>query len=201
MAAKPNFTVETLGEAKIPSPITYSTVLGDAIANYVRDDEYVLYDIEADAERESKAYTAAQLLQKAGPRQQIYFSPGHVHAAIVTCGGLCPGLNDVIRAITRCLWYRVIVKPIGRRDAKKLETRPETGIRDSYAGESPPELRWRRPYLGYKPISTEIPADPDRLRVATQQDVPVAPDVRSRRSVQFSNEESKPGGARPIFTR
>ncbi len=106
MATEPDFTVDTLGKAKIPSPITYSTVEGDAIASYVRDDERVLYDIEADVQGESKAYTPAQLLQKAGPRQKIYFSPSHVHAAIVTCGGLCPGLNDVIRAITRCLWYR-----------------------------------------------------------------------------------------------
>ena len=49
MATTPDFTVETLGEAKIPSPITYSTVRGDAIANYVRDDERILYDIEAEA--------------------------------------------------------------------------------------------------------------------------------------------------------
>ena len=41
MAIERDFTVETLGDAKIPSPITYSTVLGDAIANYVRDDEYI----------------------------------------------------------------------------------------------------------------------------------------------------------------
>ncbi|MBU8912756.1 MAG: ATP-dependent 6-phosphofructokinase [Spirochaetales bacterium] len=112
MAINHDFTVETLGKATIPSPITYSTVLGDAIANYVRDDEYVLHNIEVDAQRESKTHTPAELLQKAGPRQQIYFSPGHVHAAIVTCGGLCPGLNDVIRAITRCLWYRYGVRRI-----------------------------------------------------------------------------------------
>ncbi|KAH9563458.1 hypothetical protein CY35_05G126800 [Sphagnum magellanicum] len=36
---------------------------------------------------------------RAGPRAQIYFHPEHVKAAIVTCGGLCPGLNDVIRQI------------------------------------------------------------------------------------------------------
>jgi 6-phosphofructokinase 1 len=35
-----------------------------------------------------------------------------VHAGIVTCGGLCPGLNDVIRAIVRCLWYRYGVRRI-----------------------------------------------------------------------------------------
>ncbi|BBN00273.1 hypothetical protein Mp_1g27810 [Marchantia polymorpha subsp. ruderalis] len=37
--------------------------------------------------------------QRAGPRAQIYFHPSAVKAAIVTCGGLCPGLNDVIRQV------------------------------------------------------------------------------------------------------
>lgn len=36
---------------------------------------------------------------RAGPRSEIVFKPADVHAAIVTCGGLCPGLNDVIRQI------------------------------------------------------------------------------------------------------
>jgi Phosphofructokinase len=36
---------------------------------------------------------------RAGPRAQIFFKPEEVKAAIVTCGGLCPGLNDVIRQI------------------------------------------------------------------------------------------------------
>jgi len=37
---------------------------------------------------------------RAGPREKIYFDPEEVNAAIVTCGGLCPGLNDVIRQVT-----------------------------------------------------------------------------------------------------
>ncbi|KAL0363099.1 UNVERIFIED_CONTAM: ATP-dependent 6-phosphofructokinase [Sesamum calycinum] len=36
---------------------------------------------------------------RAGPRKQIYFEPGHVRAGIVTCGGLCPGMNTVIREL------------------------------------------------------------------------------------------------------
>jgi 6-phosphofructokinase 1 len=38
-------------------------------------------------------------LRRAGPRQRVYFQPGEVRAAIVTCGGLCPGLNTVIREL------------------------------------------------------------------------------------------------------
>ncbi|KAL3684843.1 hypothetical protein R1sor_002865 [Riccia sorocarpa] len=41
--------------------------------------------------------------QRAGPRAQIYFNPVQVKAAIVTCGGLCPGLNDVIRQVVLTL--------------------------------------------------------------------------------------------------
>eukprot|EP00271_Cylindrocystis_brebissonii_P009161 TRINITY_DN23834_c0_g1_i1.p1 TRINITY_DN23834_c0_g1~~TRINITY_DN23834_c0_g1_i1.p1 ORF type:complete len:519 (+),score=119.52 TRINITY_DN23834_c0_g1_i1:131-1687(+) len=41
--------------------------------------------------------------RRAGPRQWIYFPPKEVKAAIVTCGGLCPGINDVIRQIVYTL--------------------------------------------------------------------------------------------------
>jgi 6-phosphofructokinase 1 len=39
----------------------------------------------------------------AGPREKIYFDPDTLQCGIVTCGGLCPGLNDVIRSIVFCL--------------------------------------------------------------------------------------------------
>lgn len=41
----------------------------------------------------------------AGPREKIYFDPSKLKCGIVTCGGLCPGLNDVIRAIVMGLFY------------------------------------------------------------------------------------------------
>jgi len=46
--------------------------------------------------------TAPELLfEKAGPRERIYFEPATLRVAIVTCGGLCPGLNNVIRSAYR----------------------------------------------------------------------------------------------------
>ena len=42
---------------------------------------------------------------RAGPRARLHFDPARVHAAIVTCGGLCPGLNNVVREITRALFH------------------------------------------------------------------------------------------------
>ncbi|TVQ99503.1 MAG: ATP-dependent 6-phosphofructokinase [Spirochaetaceae bacterium] len=107
-----DFTVPVLGVAKVTSPINYSNADGAKIASFVEDDDRVILNTNAPPDGESVTYRASECLEKAGPRQKLYFAPGHVHAGIVTCGGLCPGLNDVIRAITRCLWYRYGVKRI-----------------------------------------------------------------------------------------
>lgn len=114
MKGRFDFTIEELGPCKVESPIQLSKVHGDFIANYVRDDEYVRYNVDVYAdilEKEAEAYNN-NLIQKAGPREYIYFNPKHVNAGICTCGGLCPGLNDVIRAIVRCLWNRYGVRRI-----------------------------------------------------------------------------------------
>ncbi|XP_010451330.1 PREDICTED: ATP-dependent 6-phosphofructokinase 7-like isoform X1 [Camelina sativa] len=50
--------------------------------------------------------------RRAGPRQKVYFESDEVHACIVTCGGLCPGLNTVIREIVSSLSYMYGVKKI-----------------------------------------------------------------------------------------
>ena len=106
-----DFTIEELGKRNIKSPIVMSTTKGDKIVNYVTDEEFIRYntDVKPGAQAPLKRN---QVLECAGPRENIYFTPAHVHAGIVTCGGLCPGLNDVIRAIVRCLWYRYGVRRI-----------------------------------------------------------------------------------------
>jgi 6-phosphofructokinase 1 len=111
MSTDYNFTIEDLGKRSIKSPITMSTTKGDKIANYVTDDQYVRFstDVTPGAQPPLKKH---QVLECAGPREMIYFTPAHVHAGIVTCGGLCPGLNDVIRSLVRCLWYRYGVRRI-----------------------------------------------------------------------------------------
>ena len=107
-----NFSIKNLGPCKVDSPIKLSRQFGDSLANYVSDDELILYDLDVRAGDARTTYRREELLEKAGPREKIFFNPGHVHAAIVTCGGLCPGLNDVIRAIVRCLWHRYGVRRI-----------------------------------------------------------------------------------------
>ncbi len=107
-----DFRIPCLGDAKIPSPIHMSSTLGDSIANYVSDTETIMYDILARPKEKRRTYRREELLEIAGPRKEIFFNPGHVHAGIITCGGLCPGLNDVIRAIVQCLWHRYEVHRI-----------------------------------------------------------------------------------------
>jgi len=106
-----NFTIPALGPAKRPSPVMLSKVMGDMIANYVSDDEHIIFDIDA-SPGDRAAYRREDLIEKAGPREFIFFDPDKVHAAIVTCGGLCPGLNDVIRAIVLALWHQYGVRRI-----------------------------------------------------------------------------------------
>jgi len=49
---------------------------------------------------------------QAGPREKIYFDPSKLKCAITTCGGLCPGLNDIIRSIVLELYHIYNVKTI-----------------------------------------------------------------------------------------
>ncbi|KAI8802840.1 diphosphate--fructose-6-phosphate 1-phosphotransferase [Cladochytrium replicatum] len=51
-------------------------------------------------------------IQLAGPRKMLYYDPATTIAAVLTCGGICPGLNDVIRGLANVLWYRYGVKRI-----------------------------------------------------------------------------------------
>lgn len=107
-----DFTITSLGKATINSPINLSKEDDDFIANYMTDDERILYDIDTNKNSSTIKLNSKRLIERAGPREKIYFDPAKVRAAIVTCGGLCPGLNDVIRSIVMCLWYRYGVKLI-----------------------------------------------------------------------------------------
>ncbi len=109
---KYDFSIEQLGNCAIKSPIELSTIRGDFRANYVSDDSFVRNRVNVYSSSEENLLDKTNLMQKAGPREYIYFDPKHVNAGICTCGGLCPGLNDVIRAVVRCLWNRYGVRRI-----------------------------------------------------------------------------------------
>ncbi len=105
-------TIRTLGEAKIPSPIRIGGVDADEI-HFISDDDKVLVDINPT--RLSAAFAKGDeppSLEIAGPRKKIYFDPSKLRCALVTCGGLCPGLNDVIRAVVLQLYYGYDVRNI-----------------------------------------------------------------------------------------
>ena len=88
------FSVPVLGPRAIHSPLHFSSIRGDSIANYVDDEETLRW---MSGSPTLAPETGIIELEKAGPRKLLYFNPAHVHAGIVTCGGLCPGLNDVIQ--------------------------------------------------------------------------------------------------------
>jgi 6-phosphofructokinase 1 len=115
-----DFTVPNLGKTTIHSPIALSKRNDDLMANYVSDDELIIFNVTA-APGKQVTYSRKSLIEKAGPREFIYFDPSKVRAGIITCGGLCPGLNDVIRAIVMTLWHQYGVRSI-------------TGIRFGYQG-------------------------------------------------------------------
>ena len=109
---KYDFSVENLGECKVRSPIELSHEHGDFRATYVKDTSFVRNLVNVFEDDKGDANDMSNLMEKAGPRENIYFNPAHVTAGICTCGGLCPGLNDVIRAVVRCLWNRYGVRRI-----------------------------------------------------------------------------------------
>jgi len=74
--------------ARVASGVPYIHVIDD-------NNEGVLVDILVPADNEVTVYP------RAGPRSSLFFRPSHVNAGIVTCGGLCPGLNSVIRDVTK----------------------------------------------------------------------------------------------------
>ena len=96
--------IPTLGPAEIPSPLGHNDRSGDLIADYTSDDARVLVDA-------SGAHPDLSF-ELAGPRAMNYFSGDEVAAGIVTCGGLCPGMNNVIRALVMQLWHGYGVRRI-----------------------------------------------------------------------------------------
>ena len=109
----PDFSINRLGKPNLDSPMHLSHVMDDFIANFVEDDERILYDNTLSAIRESlKDGGDIPAFEAAGPRDKIYFNPKDTTAAIVTCGGLCPGLNDVIQGLVQSLHFHYGVRRI-----------------------------------------------------------------------------------------
>ncbi|GBR74315.1 6-phosphofructokinase [Candidatus Termititenax aidoneus] len=87
--------IPKLGEAKLHTEQT----LGHKVES-IRDEDKILFHRHiADLHRYSKDPDALPLLELAGPRHKLFFNPSQTRLGIVTCGGLCPGINTIIRSI------------------------------------------------------------------------------------------------------
>ena len=108
-----SFNVKTLGKPLIKSPLKLGYKPNDGIYNYIRESDRILMENGLHAVlKDFRNSISPVSFEKAGPRENIYFTPSQTKAAIVTCGGLCPGLNNVIRSIVMELFYRYGVKNI-----------------------------------------------------------------------------------------
>lgn len=97
MSHQTNITV--LGKARYPSPLR----------RFVSDGECVPATIVS---RNGARHESEQFFELAGPRSKLFFPPARTRAGIVTCGGLCPGLNDVIRSLFFELHHAYGVKQV-----------------------------------------------------------------------------------------
>ena len=94
-----DLAIDRLGEPAIDSPITESAL-------FVAEDDAVLLHSDAlDLRAYQAAGVPAPTFEPAGPRAKIHFDPRAVTAGVVTCGGLCPGINDVIRSLLLTLRF------------------------------------------------------------------------------------------------
>jgi 6-phosphofructokinase 1 len=100
-----DFTIERLGECLFLSPMQGVRFTGDG--------ERLLYHSRYEDIRESMAAgMEPPTLELAGPRERLFFDPTAIACGIVTCGGLCPGINDVIRAVTLSLHHHYGVRRV-----------------------------------------------------------------------------------------
>jgi 6-phosphofructokinase 1 len=119
MSEKELIVIPNLGPCELHSPLRRDAH-GTMEGTFVTDSTYVRLPIEID----TSAVGTAQLFEKAGPRERIFFDPARTKAAIVTCGGLCPGLNNVIRSVYLQLHFHYGVNAV-------------LGIRYGFAGFAP----------------------------------------------------------------
>jgi len=100
-----DFEIDRLGEALVKSPLSGVQFIGDG--------QRVVYHSDLE---EIRAYFRSgrepPAMEVAGPRAKLFFELSGLKCGIVTCGGLCPGLNDVIRAIVISLYHHYGVKKI-----------------------------------------------------------------------------------------
>ena len=108
--------ISALGPANIDSPIRPVPMFnkdGQPVEKkFVRDTDRILVEDSLNCLKRLKPGEEPLSFELAGPREKIYFDPYKLHCAIATCGGLCPGTNDVIRSIVLELHHLYRVRHI-----------------------------------------------------------------------------------------
>jgi len=95
-------SIKSLGERTVVTNDVLSNKIED---NYmVSDSKRLLYNTIID-EDDPASFSKSVAFELAGPRERLFFDPVSIKSAVVTCGGLCPGLNNVIRSIVMQSWY------------------------------------------------------------------------------------------------
>jgi 6-phosphofructokinase 1 len=102
-----DFIVSTLGKGSVVSPLIYTRRAENPVYKFVDDTERILYDVSLESFKKYRDSGETPIsFEKAGPKEFIFFEPAKTKVGIVTCGGLCPGLNNVIRSLVNELHYR-----------------------------------------------------------------------------------------------
>lgn len=135
MNHKPTHPVFQLGERTVPTPLLKDQQESLLEHRFVSDDIAIPLHIVQSSGLDDQMY-----FEMAGPRERIYFDPARTRAAVVTCGGLCPGINNVIRSLYLELYYHYGVSTA-------------YGIRYGYHGLNPAN--------GCAPLMLDLPAVSD----------------------------------------
>jgi 6-phosphofructokinase 1 len=103
--------IHNLGKASIDTPLAAAKDIGER--TFLDDSHRVIVHIHShDISDPHQEVSTLPSFELAGPRQKIYFDPSKLRCALVTCGGLCPGLNDIIRSVVLELYHHYGVRNI-----------------------------------------------------------------------------------------
>ncbi len=105
--------ISDLGTRQFRSPLRLDA-MGSIESTFIHDGMYYRDPLSEDG----------PMFERSGPREHLFFEPAKTKVAVVTCGGLCPGLNNVIRSLYLQLHYHYGVPAV-------------MGIRYGYSGFSP----------------------------------------------------------------
>ena len=102
MHAGLDLMVDELGACRVDSPLADLLESRFDSEHYVRESDRVLVDdIVPSLEEGRRPVADLASFEAGGPRRKIFFDPAKTRVGVVTCGGLCPGLNDVIRGLVQ----------------------------------------------------------------------------------------------------